>query len=280
MPPVVVVGDGAVGTAVAVALSCSGRSVVLAGPEGTPETGVVFSTHGYTDESAELVYTAVDRVRTDSIVVAALKAFAIREAVPDIEKTGCREVICLSNGMGLEEEWGVLSERVEYAVLTMGFRKSTKVSVATTEGTVYCRKGGTAADMFSLSGIPVEEVENMNTVRWAKWYANSIINPIGALSGLANNRILKAGLQPLVTALSREVSMLMPEEGAIDQGQRLLEWLLENSENKCSMLQDIERGRKTEMSFLTGLCTKKLQSTCPTASVLVSLIRSREHAVR
>jgi ketopantoate reductase len=119
-------------------------------------------------------------------------------------------------------------------------------------------------------------VDNIDEVRWAKWYANSIINPIGALTGLANNRIVSARLRPIIDSLSRELSQIMPSGEALDRGNRLLEWLLKNSSNRCSMLQDMEKGLPTEISFLTGLCEKKLQGRCPTASVLVSLIRARQ----
>ncbi|OPX31347.1 MAG: hypothetical protein B1H09_03090 [Gemmatimonadaceae bacterium 4484_173] len=276
MPPVVVAGDGAVGTAVAVALSSSGTEVILAGPPGTPETHRTFVTDGFLRRSAMLVHTGIDAVTSASTVVSALKAFDISSAVPLIERICNGGVISLSNGMDLEKQWGNLAVRVNYGVLSMGFRKLSPSTVSTTAGVVFCEKGGVPADVFSSSGIPVEEVDNIDEVRWAKWYANSIINPIGALAGLANNRIVSAGLRPLVKSLSRELSQIMPSGEALARGNSILEWLLENSSNRCSMLQDLEKGSPTEISFLTGLCEKKLQGRCPTASVLVSLIRSRQ----
>ncbi len=276
MPPVVVVGDGSVGIAVAVALSCSGEEVILAGSPGTQAEKKTFFTEGFLRRSAVLVHTGLDAVGSALAVVVALKAFDISSAAPLIEHICEGEIISLSNGMDLEKEWGILAGRVKYGVLSMGFRKVSSARVFTTAGVLFCEQGGGAAGFFDSTGIPVEEVDNIDDVRWAKWYANSIINPIGALSGLANNRIVEAGLRPLINKLSQELSPAMPSNESLVRGNKLLEWLLENSSNRCSMLQDTEKGLPTEISFLTGLCEKKLQGRCPAASALVSLVKAKQ----
>ncbi len=271
----IVVGDGAVGTAIAVALSAVSGEVILAGPPGTPGNRRVFSTEGELCQSAEIFHTAIDRIPGRGQVIAALKAFTIRDAAPHIREICDGRVICLSNGMGLSEEWGDLAGEVEYAVLSMGFRKIDPTTVLTTDGVVYCETCGEATGVFKPSGIPVREVTNINETRWAKWYANSIINPVAALSGLENDKLIEAGLRPLIEKLSLEVSEIMPSEEALIQGRSVLEWLLEYSSNKCSMLQDIEKGLPTEIDFLTGLCEKRLRDKCPAASILVSLVKAR-----
>ncbi|MCK5131108.1 MAG: ketopantoate reductase family protein [Candidatus Sabulitectum sp.] len=269
----VVVGDGAVGIAVAVALSGSDGEVILAGPRGTPEKKRVFSTEGHLRLSAEILHTAIDRISAGESVIVALKAYSIRDAVPDIKEISNGKVICLSNGMGLDEEWGDLAGRVEYSVLSMGFRKTDPITVLTTDGVVYCEPGSAAAGIFASSRMSVEEVGDISELRWAKWYANSIINPIGALTGLENNRIVEAGLRPLIDKLSREIAVLMPSRRALAEGRRILEWLLEHSSNRCSMLQDIEKGLPTEIDFLTGLRETGSRIECPVTSQLVSEIK-------
>ncbi len=274
MSSIIVVGDGSVGTAVAIALSACGGEVILAGPPGTPEKRRLFTVEGRFCQSAEILHTSIERVSFRGPVIAALKAFSIRGAVPHIENFIHGKIICLSNGMGLGKEWGKLAGEVEYAVLSMGFRKTDPTTVLTTDGIVFCQAGGEAAGVFTPSRIPVKEVEDIGELRWAKWYANSIVNPVGALSGLENNRIAESGLRPLIDKLSREISVLMPSRRALVEGQRILEWLLEHSSNKCSMLQDIERGLPTEIDFLTGLCETGSGGECPVAKQLVSDIKN------
>lgn len=274
MRSIIVVGDGSVGTAVAVALS-SYSDVVLAGPAGTVPGRRKFTTEGMICRSAEVFHTAIDRVQVSGQVIVALKAGEIKGAVHNIGAFCSGDVICLSNGMGLSEEWGELENKVEYAVLSSGFRKTGPSTVLTTDGSVFCRSSGLVSQVFRNSGIPLQEVVNIQKFRWAKWYANSVINPIAALTGLKNDDLIPAGLQPLINALSLEVSQLMPSSASIVEGQRILDWLLENSSNRCSMLQDLERGRPTEIDFLTGLCVKRLQDKCPTATIIVSLVKAR-----
>ena len=274
MHSVIVVGDGAVGTAVAVTLSTLNNIVILAGPRGTPERRSIFSTAGFLNHSAEITHTAIDRIRDRGTVVVALKANSIRNAVSDIRNICAGDLICLSNGMGLDAEWGEFASEVDYAVLSIGFRKTGPFTVNVSDGLVYCSSGGAAAGMFGSSRLSTLEVPDIDTFRWAKWYANSIINPIGALSGLENNRLAGAGLRPLIDILAKEVSQLLPSADALSEGNRILEWLLKNSPNRCSMLQDREKGQPTEIDFLTGLCMKKLPDKCPTALVLISLIKA------
>ncbi len=274
MNSIIVLGDGAVGTAIAVTLSAMNKDVILAGPRGTPERRRLCSTVGYLSQSAEITHTAIDRITHRGKVVVALKAFSIKNAVSYMKNFCVGTPICLSNGMGLNEEWGESISEIEYAVLSIGFRKTGPFTVSTSDGLLYCSKGGEAAELFASSLISPCEVLDIDTFRWAKWYANSIINPIAALSGLANNRLKGAGLRPLIDTLSLEVSQLLPTDDALTEGNRILEWLLENSPNRCSMLQDREKGQKTEIEFLTGLCREKLPDRCPTANTLISLIEA------
>lgn len=271
----IVVGDGAVGTAVAVALSSKSVTVTLAGPPGTAEQMRLFSVEGVLSKSAEILHTSVDRISSRAPVIVALKAFSIKQAQPHIERLSQGKIVCLSNGMGLDKEWGDLVDTVEYAVFSMGFRKIKPATVLTTDGVVFCGTGSKAAGIFEPSLIPVKEVADMIGLRWAKWFANSIINPVGALSGLENNRLIQAGFRPLIDRLSIEISECMPSMKTIRQGKKLLDWLLEHSANKCSMLQDIENGYPTEIDYLTGLCVARSGKNCPEASRLVSAIKSR-----
>ncbi len=274
MSTLVVVGDGAVGTAVAVALSSLFKEVILAGPPGTVEKRSVFSVKGIHHQSADILHTSIDRIAGKGYVVAALKAYAIKDTVKYIERFSTGKILCLSNGMGLEDEWAHLSPSIQYSVLSMGFRKTSSSTVLVSDGAIYCEKGDDIALLFGQSWMRVCEVNSIKDFRWAKWFANSIINPIGALVGLENNKLIEAGLKRLIVDLSSELAQLMPNKESLIEGRNILQWLLKNSPNRCSMLQDYENGSPTEIEFLTGLREKKLQNKCPVTSVLVSLIKA------
>lgn len=265
-------GNGAVGTAAAVALSAS-YEVVLAGPPGTHQSETLHMVEGLGE--AVIPRTAIDRIQEPSTVVAALKAFDIGAAVPFIADFCRGRLLCLSNGLGLEKEWGLLSNSVEYAVLTAGFLKTGEYSVAFTGGKVLCRRNGLAERLFRGSFICTESCEDMEEARWAKWYANSVINPLGALAGVANYRLRESQMGSLIQPLQAELEMIMPSETSILLGRRILNDLLDNSRNYCSMLQDLEAGRTTEIDYLTGYCLKIPGSRCPVASKIVGMVKAR-----
>lgn len=272
MNRVTVVGDGAVGTAAAVALSRK-YSVVLAGPPGTRPGMFQCRCSGFFSGSVDLLRVPLGADIEPSTVVCALKAFDIRMAVPFIRRISMGASVCLSNGMGLSSQWGELAGDVEYSILTMGFLRTAPGAVEVTNGIMTCAEGSRAAVLFGETAFPVSEVWNIQDARWAKWYANSVINPIGALTGLPNNRLAGSELGWMIEPLEGELALLMPSSESLAEGRKMLRWLLENSTNRCSMLQDIEAGGKTEIDYLTGLCLKNGESRSPIAGELVHRVR-------
>ncbi len=77
-----------------------------------------------------------------------------------------------------------------------------------------------------------------------------------------------------IEELEQELAPLMPTEESFT-GKGMLHWLLENSPNRCSMLQDLENHRPTEIDFLTGYAVENMPGLCPVASYLTSEIDSR-----
>lgn len=214
----------------------------------------------------------------------AVKSYHLREVSP-LAEASCRgRCICVSNGMGLEEEWGPgWEDRVEPALLTAGFLLSSPDRILTAPGAVIVRAAGAAETLFSGSPIPIEISTDLETARWAKWLANSVINPLGALTGLPSDRLRPAGLGPLIRELAEELAAVIPpvhRTHAVPAAARMLEFLLEHSPNRCSMLQDLDAGRRTEIAHLTGLCLSRNPGGCPGAERLSALVRARETAPR
>lgn len=272
MKKIAVVGDGAVGTAVAVALS-SVHEILLAGPPGSEEIVATFTVAE--QGSARLTRTGLDSLEGEFMVVAAMKAFHIRDAVPFLSLLAPDAIVCLSNGMGLEDEWGGLADSVEFAVLTSGLEITSGRTVSHSPGKLYCRSGGLADKLFRNTFFDVEPVDDIDRIRWAKWFANSIINPLGALTGQRNDRLRHSELGHFIPKLVDELAQLMPDRQSLIAGCRMLDWLLDFSSNRCSMLQDVEAGRRTEIDFLTGYAVKELRGRCPAAEELVEMVKAR-----
>ncbi len=275
---VVIWGDGAVGTGLAVALSRS-LDVVLIGPSGCGRGRIRLESIGEFSGAA-----VVDKLEAGDDVngkycVVAVKAFDLKDVASLAESSAEDRCICFTNGMDLENEWGLSwSKRVEPAVLTAGFFLMKQRFVDTAPGKIILSSDGVARLLFKNCGIPIEITDNMETVRWAKWLVNSVINPLSALSGVRNNRLRQAGLSPLINKLFRELVQVIPfeyREAAEEEASVMIDFLLSSSGNRSSMLQDINANRRTEIDFLTGLHEKRLPGKCPAAAAVTDLVRAR-----
>ncbi len=269
--PVVIVGDGSVGKGLAVALALSGQSVFMAGPGGTRHRSVTLRTEGFFQGRVTVESGVITEAPSGSVMICALKAYSIAGALAGIRAASPGCIISVSNGLGLWES--LEGPQPEPAVLTAGFLPSGPI-VRTSPGTIYVGNDGEARHLFQKTPIPAVPVSDITTVVNAKWLVNSIINPLGALTGLPNDRLLSAGLKPLVDALFEELSRLVPEDSH-EQARQMLDGLLESSGNLCSMLQDIRAGNPTELNWLTGLAEKRLPGGCPTARVLCALVKAK-----
>ncbi|MFO8182793.1 MAG: ketopantoate reductase C-terminal domain-containing protein [Candidatus Aegiribacteria sp.] len=268
-------GDGAVGTGLAVALSPL-YEVTLVGPPGSGRGRRELESTGAFPGTA-----SVNKVESgDSFharhCLVAVKAYHIPAVAGPAMRSSDGKCVCLSNGMGLEKEWGeTWNERVEPAILTAGFGLTGGNRVETFPGRLTLSPGGEAESVFAGSVIPVVPTDSMEVMRWGKWLVNSVINPLGAITGLRNSELLHVGLGDAVEVLFSELIEVVPSEHRPAAGREALKMmrdLLSSSFNRCSMLQDLEAGRRTEIDFLTGLCRNLPRDECPAALCLTGLV--------
>ena len=270
-------GDGSVGRGLAVALSrCT--DVVLVGPAGSGRGTVRIDSRGALEGSAVVdAAESTDRPIAD-LAVMAVKAYDLAAALRDASRVP--HILCICNGMGLDSEIpATVGGSLEYGLLTYGFRATKGNTVETSPGSVFLSEGSAFEEVLVEAGLALSIVEDITSVRWAKWMVNSVVNPLGALTRLPNHRLLEAGLGAVVEALIEELEQVVPagfRETSAKMARSMLEHLLSASPNRCSMLQDVEAGRRTEIGYLTGLCAKRLPGRCPTAFAVTSLVRALE----
>ena len=271
-------GDGAVGIGLAVALSRT-RPVLLVGPPGVDDSTVVIESSGSITGSARVRRVPADRAPASPVCLMAVKAFDLAAASRQSRLAGNATHVCLCNGMGLEEQWGPGWDEVESAVVLGGFERTGGLSVATHPGGLMVLDGGIAAGLFEGSGVVPTPCDRrgLAVTRWAKWLVNSSLNPVAALSSRRNDELDAAGLAPLVWSVVSEILPVVPGEfrdEAMEKASGMLRFLLAESRNRCSMLQDMDAGRRTEIDFMTGLAAGRLRDRCPIAFALSSLVRA------
>ena len=218
---------------------------------------------------------AGDTVSGDACIVA-VKSYDLPDVSGPASAAAPGPCICFTNGMGLERLWGAgWGSEVEPAILTAGFHLVRPGLVNSHPGEVMVSEGGSAEIIFSRIGIELRSVQDMETMRWAKWLVNSVINPLGALTGTVNNGLGDLGLTPWIQRLFHELLQRIPpssRDRASVEARGMLEHLLTESGNRCSMLQDIEAGRRTEIDCLTGLLPEGTGDHGPLAGLLTALV--------
>ncbi|GBC71904.1 2-dehydropantoate 2-reductase [Candidatus Calditenuaceae archaeon HR02] len=154
--------------------------------------------------------------------------------------------------------------------------------------TTPVEKIGRVADELTRMGLKTSAVENVYPEVLTKLIINSVINPLTALLGVRNGELLE--VQELSWVIDRLV-----EEGVeacyllgakLSPGQvksRVYEAIKATYENKSSMLQDIERGRRTEIEFINGALARILRAAgrpAPTNTLLTQLVLAAERKGR
>jgi len=269
-------GDGAVGCGLAVTLSPL-REIILVGPPGSGRGIVdVVSRGAYPGTATVSKVESTDRISADDSIIA-VKAYHLESVSGPASESSHGACICVCNGMGLERHWPGPPGRIEPVVLTAGFRTAGRLSVETFPGSVVAGAEGGAPSVFHGSPIPLRTVEDLEPVRWAKWIVNSTINPLGAITGLANDMLLESGLEECMELLYSELVSAVPVESREEAGGESLSMLRElmlSSSNMCSMLQDVQAGRMTEIDYLTGLAADDPTTERPACKCVTGLVRA------
>jgi len=143
-------------------------------------------------------------------------------------------------------------------------------------------------EMFNSAGIQTRVTQNICGEMWAKAIVNAGINPITAITGLSNGYLLKV---PTLTALlertcseaiqvASAAKIRLPPCNIIEKTKDVAR---RTEENRSSMLQDIERGRRTEICSINGYIAemgKRHGVDTPVNSTLTALVKGIEETAK
>jgi len=222
-----------------------------------------------------------------------VKAYDTAEVAKLLAKVDCGIVVSLQNGIGNEEILMRHLRRVLGGVTTYA---SNLVDYGCIEfagvGVTYVGElNGVISDdalavveILRNSGINAEAVEDIVKRKWIKAVINSVINPITALLKIRNGVILEVDeLWHLALSVLREGEAVLRAMGFdIELEDTLRDVLVKTAKNKSSMLQDVERGKKTEIDFINGAIIKKAEELgmdTPYNKALFSLVKGVEYGL-
>ncbi len=212
------------------------------------------------------------------LLIVAVKSYATIDALAPLRPHLPHDAIVLSLQNGLDA-----AEHIEFA---LGHRHAVAAG-PTTEGVTALEPGiarHTAAGITTLgwfaghaapraaldelaatltaSGLTAHAVDDSAAVIWAKLVANAAINPVTAIARVTNGELLeRADLRERSAAIAREVAAVAAHAGVVlpfdDPVARIFELARETAANRSSMLQDVERGRPTEIEAIVGAVVRR-----------------------
>jgi 2-dehydropantoate 2-reductase len=215
-------------------------------------------------------------------------------------------VLSLQNGLGnveaLEERFGagrVLGARVIFGatLLAPGRARVTvyaePVLVGPWSAGADDPRHAAARDWaarFAACGIPSEATDRLPAALWAKVFYNAALNPLGALLGVHYGALperpeVRAAMDRVIDeafAVAVAEGVALPWADADAYRAVFYDRLVPSTrDHRSSMLQDLERGRPTEVDAINGAIWHRAAArsmSTPYNETLTRLVHSREQA--
>ena len=301
-----VCGAGALGSGFGGMLASGGHEVCLLGRDphmsAVADAGLRVTGIWGQHESRPVAVTSPNGIPwTPDAVLVATKSYDTEAAVESVlPLLGPRTLVAsLQNGIGNEEAITRLAgpERTVGAMVITGFEITKPGSVAVTVSADSTKLGRMPsgcdepvrelAEVLSSAGIPTEAVGNIRSYLWGKVLYNAALNPLGAVLRVNYGLLAADPSWRIITRLVREAFGALEADG-VDllwgSADEYLKHLWEHqlpatADHRPSMLQDIERGRRTEIDYISGAIVdlaKRHGLEAPTNEGLVGLVKFLE----
>ncbi len=198
------------------------------------------------------------------------------------------EFVLFMNGMGNRERFDLSSNRVFEGIISVGvkFFEDGKIELKGRGKTVF--EAGMDEDLrrfiearLAEKGFLAEFAEDFKRQQWMKLFANAVINPITALTREKNGIVLSEHLNGVVERIVRECVAVAGKEGHRFDELEVIEFVRTVAENTAgntsSMLQDVLRGRRTEIDSINGYVldrAAKQDIEAPANETLYALVKA------
>jgi 2-dehydropantoate 2-reductase len=300
---IVIVGAGALGSLFGGLLAQSGQQVFLYNPSNRAHIAAIRA-NGLLIETPEgilqIALSATDRLdeieRPVDLLGIFVKAYDTEKALEGIhdlieEKTWALSV---QNGIGSE---AVISRYIPEARLLRGTtaqgatlvrpslvrwagRGSTRLGMLQSKKPKASRAQEIIA-ILNQASIESEWVKDVESILWEKLVVNAAINALTALFNCPNGRLVEdSTLRALLRDIVAEALPLVQPHGVrlslnevIDRVETVCH---ATAENVSSMLQDVRRGKRTEIDFINGALVRegeRLRQATPINRLLTALVQ-------
>ena len=287
---VAVVGPGAMGCLFAAKLTKSGAHTTLV--DYRTDRAARLQKSGITVEESGGTFTAKPSVSPhipegQHLVIVLTKAYSLK----NLQFRDSNPILSLQNGLGNIE---TLCSMVGSARVLAGV--TCEASTLLSEGHVkHVAAGPTiigswtscspnvAQEALEKAGFQIEVTESPGQRVWEKVAINAAINPLTALLGVPNGKLLEMReVRQLMRDLVVETAKVAATEGykfGYSLVERTEEVCRETADNISSMLQDVRAGKRTEIDSISGEVLRRAQLASlptPRTRVVWQLIKGLE----
>jgi 2-dehydropantoate 2-reductase len=298
---VLILGAGAVGLSVAAKLSavcdvhavCRRKTADAIAAEGFILTGIWgektfrFSAAEGVPEGERFDYIIITSKSQDTEAICRQYAALIKNA----------ETVSLQNGIGNEEILRGYTDRVIGGMIITGFewRGTAAVHVSVEAGPMKLGRFPEGLDepvtclveLLRAAGISAGTSSTIRSELWGKTLYNCALNPLGAVMGVPYGKLAHPASWRIIEAIVSEAFDVVAAEGVglpWPDAEGYLAYLRDvqlpaTARHHSSMLQDLSRGRKTEIDFINGAVVMKGRRhgiATPCNAMMVDLIKFRE----
>jgi 2-dehydropantoate 2-reductase len=277
----VIMGAGAMGSLFGGLLALSGEEVWLVDIredhiQALVSTGLTVEEGGKKQRIPVHATQETASIGKADLILFLVKAYHTEKAVSDALVLQKEETVFLTlqNGLGNEE---AICKRVDPRKVILGVTNQGatllgpgrirhagwgKTYIGELDGKVTDRVTR-FAQVFARAGIETEVSSNIQSLAWNKLFINAGINAVAAITGLRNGRLLDyPETLRLMEALVSEAVTVARKKGIPIEGNPLetVKAVAEaTKENRCSMGQDIDNRRKTEIDVINGAVVREAE---------------------
>lgn len=241
--------------------------------------------------------TRIPRDAHPELVIIATKSYDTSEAMRSLERFGSTAVfLTLQNGIDNADLIARTARRViagttAHGVTYLGPGEIRHAGLGDTTIGAWTKVDESTVvrlrDLLDEAGIRTRITADVRSELWAKLVVNAAINPLAALAGVSNGRLVQdPALRRLLEDVARETAGVGRAAGARVDAEDLVRRTRlvarRTATNRASMLQDLDRGRRTEIDAITGAVLREAEKAgveTPLNRALFALVKAREAAL-
>ncbi len=265
-----IMGAGAVGTFVGALLAERNEVVLIGRPQVADcirDRGVRISGRTEVHVRPEASADPAD-LKDCEVVLLTVKAYDTAEAAGLVaEAAPMTTLVTLQNGLDNDESVARTAPglRTCAAITSLGVTYEGPGHIrhagegSTVTGRMACSPGEARhiADVMTEAGFPMEWVDNIRGHVWLKGVVNHCINPLTVIHRCRNGVLLEheeylqhmTGLCAEALTVVNANAVHLPTDDVLG---RVMDVARLTADNRSSMLQDVDRGKRTEIDHITG----------------------------